>query len=123
MLQINQITNAPKQRHTLILSDGTSAVMQIEYKPQQVGWFIIELSYLAKGAAAPFVLTNVRIVTGANVLRQFKNLIPFGLAVFVEGNHEPTLQTDFSNGRAKMYILTPGEVQYYEDLLSGQATA
>ncbi len=117
MLLINQITTAPKQLHTLNLPDGTSATLALEYKPMQVAWFITQLTY------RDFEVNNLMVVTSANMLRQFKNRIPFGLAVFVDGNHEPTLPTDFSSGRARMTVLTEEEVDYYEEFLSGQATA
>jgi len=114
MLQINNITQDAKQKHTLVLSDGTSAVLELEYKPQQLSWFITSLAYKT------FLLQGFRISTSPNCLRQYRNVIPFGLGCFVQDNEELTLQTDFSSGRASLVILTSDEVAYYEDVLSGK---
>lgn len=113
MLTVQQITDAPKQKQTIILPDGSQFVLRIEYIPMQVGWFIREITHL------DFRVTNVRIVTSPNLLHQFRNQIPFGLAIFTDGNQEPVLPGDFLSGRSKMYVLSSAEVDQYEAILSG----
>lgn len=113
MQQITQLTDDAKQKATVILDDGSSITINIEYKPLQLGWFITELSYKT------FDLQGFRIVTSPNLLRQFKNLIPFGLACFVQQNDEATQQQDFLSGRATLFVLSAQEVVDYEAILSG----
>lgn len=117
MLRINELTDEFKQKHTLVLPDGTSFTMIIEYKPLQTGWFITSLTY------GEFQIYNLRVVTSPNMLHQYRNQIPFGLACFVQEDQEPMLQQDFSSSRAKAYVLTEEEVDLYEDFLSGQAAS
>lgn len=109
---IQQITTAPLQQQTLILPDGTSFTMTLYFIPMQQGWFITELVYGA------FILRGLRVTVSPNMLNQFRNQIPFGLACFSVGNREPSLQQDFSSGNATLYVLTAAEVTEYARLLS-----
>jgi len=112
MYLINGITDAPKQRQTLILPNTKSCTLYLEYKPLQLGWFM-SLKYF------DFEVNNLRVVTSGNILNQFKNLIPFGVACFVDELQEPLLKTDFLLARAKLYILDSDEVELFEAFLSG----
>jgi len=115
MFKIQNITTAAKQKQVLILPDGTSISFSIEYIPLQIGWFIREISY------NDFVLNGVRISNSPNLLYQYRNQIPFGLACFSTiAEREPTLQEDFFSDASKLYILTEAEVADYARYLSGQ---
>jgi hypothetical protein len=111
MLQIQQITDAPLQNQTLILPDGTSLSLSLYFRPMQFGWFITQLIY------NDFVLRELRITNNPNMLYQFKNQIPFGLACFSLQNREPTQQNDFVSGASTLYVLTSEEVAQYAELL------
>lgn len=114
MFIVQQVTSDPLQRRTLILLDGTSLQMTMYFVPLQLGWFITSLVY------GTFTLTGLRITVNPNMLRQFKNQIPFGLACY--GNkvtREPTQQQDFSSKAFSLYILSAAEVLAYEEFLAG----
>lgn len=113
MYTIQQITTDPLQTQSLVLPDGTSIQFTIVYKPLQYSWFIQDLVY------GDFEIQGARICVSPNMLYQYKNQIPFGLACFSANNREPTLQDDFSSGNAQLYILTPEEVAEYASFLSG----
>lgn len=112
MLLIQQLTGDPLQQQTLILPDGTSLSLTIYFVPLQIGWFITNLTY------QNFVLNGVRITNSPNMLIQFQNQIPFGLACFSASNREPTQQEDFASGASTLYILTAAEVKQYQELLN-----
>lgn len=114
MLQIDNISDSPRQKQSLVLADGTQIELAIYFVPMQYGWFITRLVY------KDFVLNGVRIVNSPNMLHQFRNQIPFGLACFSANNREPSLLQDFSSGASKLYILTEAEVAQYTEYLSGQ---
>lgn len=113
MLRINRVSNAALQQQTLILDDGTSFSITMYYRPIQQGWFINELVY------GDFILRGVRIVNSPNMLNQWRNKLPFGLACFTQGNREPSLQQDFSSEAAKLYVLTQAEVAEFAEYLTG----
>lgn len=114
MILINQVTADSLQQQTLILPDGTSFSLTINFVPMQLGWFITNLSYPANN----FILQGVRIVNSPNMLNQFQNQIPFGLACFTNQNREPSQQQDFSSGASQLFILTADEVTQYQELLN-----
>lgn len=112
MLLIQQITTNPLQSQNLVLDDGTIVQLTLYFRPIQQGWFV---NQLARGT---FVLNGLRVTNSPNMLRQWKNLIPFGLGCFSAANREPSLQQDFSSGASKLYILTQAEVLQYEAFLA-----
>ncbi len=109
-----KITDDPVQSQTIILDDGTAIVLEYKFVPMQFGWFITSLTYSPNG----FVLNGLRITNNPNMLRQFKNNLPFGLACFSSSDREPSQQQDFSSKASNLYILTAEEVQQYEEFLT-----
>lgn len=114
MLRVTSITNDPYQKQTLFLPNGQSVVLFLYFRPMQFGWFIPELRY------QDFVIKGLRITNSPNMLFQFMNQIPFGLACYSKENREPTLQDDFSSGNSVLYILTEDECQAYLEFVRGQ---
>jgi len=114
MLLIKEITEDSKQKRTLLLPDGTTIVFTMKFSPLQFGWVIEKLVY------DDFEINNVRIVNSVNILHQFKNILPFGLACITEDNREPTQREDFSEGASKLYILTAEEVELYSENLKSE---
>jgi hypothetical protein len=113
MQLIQNITSQPLQEQTLILTTGSPLLLQLYYRPVQQGWFINTLTYLT------FTLNGMRVTNQLNMLRQWKNILPFGLACISASNREPSLIADFSSGASNLYILSAAEVQEYEALLNG----
>lgn len=115
MFQIQNITSDPKQRQNLVLPDGTAISVTMAFVPMQLGWFFTEISYLN------FTLNGIRICNSPDLLYQYRNEIPFGIACFSATTaREPTLIDDFRTGSSKLYILTEAEVDLYTEFLSGQ---
>lgn len=112
MFLIQQVTNNPNQKQTLVLQDGTSLTMTIQFVPMQYGWFITELTYQT------FTLRGLRVTNSPNMLHQFRNQLPFGLACFSSANREPSQQDDFSSGASTLYLLSAAEVQQYTEFLA-----
>lgn len=114
MYKIDQISSNAIQTQKITLPDATTFDITIRFVPLQFGWFIDSLAY------GDFTLEGYRIVTSPNILNQFINRLPFGLACFTSNNQEPTQQEDFSSGYANLYILTAAEVIEWQDILRGQ---
>lgn len=102
---ITQITNNPLQTFNLILPNGNPCSLTIYYIERQIGWFITNLTY------QDFTLKGIRICNNPNLLYQWKNVIPFGLACYTDQNREPTQVLDFLTGASKLYILDAAEVE------------
>jgi hypothetical protein len=113
MYLIKQITVQPRQKQRLIIYDGSFFDITLYFMAMQKGWFIEELVY------KDFILNGLRIVNSPNMLRQFKNKLPFGLACFSGQNREPMCIEDFDSENSKLYVMDDTEVLYYENYLAG----
>jgi len=113
MFKIQNITSYPYQSKSLVLPDGTRIEMDIQFIPLRKCWFIKRLAY------QDFLMYSFKLVNGVNLLRQFKNQLPFGLACYAPDGRDPQFAEDFSEGSHAIYVLTQAEVQQYEDKLSG----
>jgi len=111
MLLIQRVTSNPYQKQTLVLDDGSTVTLTLYFRPMQQGWFITRLEW------GSFVLTELRITNSPNMLRQWRNKLPFGLGCFSTENREPSLQEDFSTQASKLYILTEAECAEYNEFL------
>ncbi len=111
MLLIQQVTSNPLQAQNLTLPNGSSLSLVLYFRPIQQGWFINNLTY------GSFIINGMRITNSPNMLNQYRNQIPFGLACFSAFNREPSQQQDFSSGASKLYILTQAEVTAYAEFL------
>lgn len=111
MKVIRHITDSPKQELSVLLDDGTFFTMEVYYIPLQQGWFINKLTY------EDFTVYGIRICNSPNLLHQFRNLIPFGLACFSEDKREPLLQIDFVEQNCELFVLTADEVDAYQEIV------
>ena len=112
MYLIQNITSDSKQTKNLILEDGSILTFTIYFVPMQYGWFITNLTY------GDFVLNGLRVCNNPNMLFQWKNVLPFGMACFSRSNREPSQQQDFVSGNSNLYILTSAEVEEYSEFLA-----
>ena len=107
MTIIAGLTSQPKQQMTLQIADGSNASFYLEYVPQQLGWFF----NLVWGAT---VINGGRLTTFPNILRQWQNVLPFGIAVMAAASVEPLNQTDLSDGTVVLLLLTADDVALVE---------
>ncbi len=111
MQQVTAITDDPNQTLGIILPDGSTVSMTLNYIPAQQGWFY-SLSY------GSFEANLMRIVVSPNMIRRFRNIIPFGLAVTTIDGYEVINQSDWVSGRAQMYALFGTDIQAVETLIT-----
>lgn len=113
-MNLISITDLPLQTQTIILPDGNSFFMEIYFRSMQQGWFINSITY-----GSNFTLNGLRICNNPNMLYQWRNLLPFGLACFSIANREPSQLQDFSSGASNIYLLTQAEVTAYTAYING----
>lgn len=107
MQQITSITNSPNQRMTLVLENNETIDFRLYYLPRMQSWFY-DLTY------NELAVNCSRVMLTPNSMRQFKKIIPFGIAFSAEGDVQPFDINDFSSGRVSMYILNSDEVKQVE---------
>lgn len=111
---VTGISNQPAQVFNLTPSDGSTATITLAYRPQQKGWFF-DLTW--NGTNPATTINGFRLSTFPNVLRQFRNVLSFGLACVTADDQEPMGQDDFSSAYARLYLLTPEDVANVEALV------
>lgn len=111
---LTTITQYPNQQFTLVLQDNETALMRLYYNARMESWFF-DLQY------KELAINGVKVVLHPNILRQFRNIIPFGLGILSESYVEPFEIECFANNRVEIGILTKDEVEeieaevYYND--------
>lgn len=107
MYKFTTLSNEASQEITMLLEDQTRIVFTFEYKPNQLGWFFGfqygDINY-----------QNIRLTTSYNILRAYRNYLPFGLRCDTPDLEEPMGIDDFVNGYASVYLLTKADVQTVE---------
>lgn len=109
MTTVTGISANPKQKFTLALDDGTQVSCSIEYRPQQQSWF-------ADVQWETWVLNGLRLVPSPNLLRQWRNVIPFGFALLTGNQREISSQQAFASGAAELILLNAADVARFEEL-------
>jgi hypothetical protein len=107
MKTLQGFTDQPKQTTTIVLDDGTKATLRLEYRPQQLGWFY-DVTW------EDFAANGLRLVASPNILRTYRELLPFGIAVLTAGAVEPLNQDDLVDGTTTFLLLTAAEVEEVE---------
>ena len=106
MFRINSLANEPKQSIVMFV-DNSRIVFTFNYKPNQLGWFF---GFEYDGQS----YQNIRLTTSYNILRAYRNWLPFGIACQTLDGLEPMDIDDFSSGYANVYLLTKEEVNTVE---------
>ena len=108
MYKLTSLGNEPKQKIIMIINDNIRVPFYFEYKSNQLGWFFGfqygDVNY-----------QNVRLTTSYNILRAYRNWLPFGLRCDTADDEEPMSIDDFVNGYANVYLLTKEDVQTIEN--------
>lgn len=110
MTTVQGLNDSGNQVVSIPLADGTRVSLTLYFRPQQSAWFF-DVVYNA------FTCLGRRMVCSPNLLRQFRNIVPFGLAVFTVGNVEPNTQTAFVDGTASLVLLDSTDVSSVETTL------
>lgn len=107
MYQLTQLDSQPRQQIEMILDNQDRVVLTFEYKANQLGWFFGfkygDVNY-----------QNIRLTTTYNLLRAYRNWLPFGLRCDTPDMEEPMNIDDFTTGYATVYLLTKEDIQAIE---------
>ena len=108
MKQITEIGQEASQKLTLIGENGERITLNLSYKPSQQSWYF-GIEYLS------FSLHGMKLVNSPNILRQYANLVPFGISCLLVDKTDPYFIDDFTSGRAVINLLNESEVALVED--------
>lgn len=109
MKYVNKLTSDPFQTAFLTGNAGQRIRMDLRYNPTQKMW-------MADFALGGFVVNGISVVKSPNILRNYRNIIPFGITVTTADGQDPRNLEDFATQYAAMYLLTQDEVEELERL-------
>ena len=111
MKQLTEITSEAKQEYIVQVSTGELFTFRIEYLHRIAAW-VCNIIY------KDITINGIRIAKSPNILSQYVNLLPFGIACNSTYKVDPFDLTNFSEGLHKLYILTASEVVELNTILS-----
>lgn len=105
------LNDQPKQSVSLLLADGSTVLLELEYIANQQGWF-----YSVTHAAIGFAALGRRVVSSPNMLSALRRFAPFGLNCLISDSGEAWLQSDFSSARVKLYLIEKDELDIVNEI-------
>lgn len=119
MLYINKITADPQQQINLTGVPGLSIAMTLRFMPRIQKW-------IAGFVAGTESIQGIAVTTSPNILRQFRNTIPFGIACLTASGLDPFALNDFFDQNSNLYLLDAADVEtieqgYFPSSVSGLA--
>jgi hypothetical protein len=115
MKQLDNLSDAAYQTIRNVLDDGSIVTFNFAYRPATQRW-TVDVAWGTR------TFHNLNLVVGPNILRTWRRLIPFGLAVTSLDGVDPFNIEDFSSGRVTVYVLNQDDVAYVEDTVVAGAS-
>ena len=107
MKYLNKITDQALQKVFIPNIEGKTATLQFRFLPTQNKW-IMDVLYDGRE------INGIAVLCSANILRNYRNLIPFGFLCKTPDGLDPFFIDDFSSQRARLYLLSADEVAQIE---------
>lgn len=107
MKQLDRLTDLPKQQYIVPLDDGSLVTVYLEYMPRQQLWKL-------NVSSGDFTANGITMTSFPNILRQFKNIITFGILVISNDGIDPRYIDDFTTGRVRIFMLSQADVELIE---------
>ena len=115
MTRIDNLTNASDQTATLILPDNTAVTLRLRYRPRTQRW-VADVGY----ATSNFQVNGLTLTCFPNVMRSWRDILPFGLAFITADLTDPFDLNDFASSRVAAYLLDAADVAAVEDVVIGR---
>jgi len=98
MILINNVSSDSHQRTTVLLADRTSVVIDLDFHPTTQRWVMAV-------SRDTFSLKSIPLCVHPNLLRSYRQVIPFGICCIAEDDVDPFDIDDLNNGRVQLYVL------------------
>lgn len=107
MILIDNITDDASQIMTLTGIPGVQIVFTLRFMPRIQQWVM----GVNDGTNS---IQGISVLTGLNILRQWKNILPYGIACVRSDGLDPYQINDFSSGISNLYLLNAADVANIE---------
>ncbi len=109
---LNKIASSGSQQLFLTGNPGQRITMNLRYLPSQKLWSM-DVQYL------DFILQGILVMASPNMLQNYKNIIPFGIACSTVNGLDPYYIDDFTAQRASLFLLSAADVSAIEEAYFG----
>ncbi|MDE2019607.1 MAG: hypothetical protein KGJ13_04650 [Patescibacteria group bacterium] len=110
MTIINNLTDDASQVVSVGMPDGSIGQLALYFRATPQRWFFdFTHSSFPNGA-----IMGMGLCVHPNILRNFMNVIPFGMACITGTGLDPVSADDFVNGNATLYLLSQSDVAAVE---------
>lgn len=103
MRQLDKLTSDPSQRYTVVTDTGVTFTLSLKYMPRLSAW-AFSIIY------GDTTIKDMQLMASPNLLRQWINIFPFGLAITSADTLDPLYVDDFTTGRINLYVLSESDV-------------
>ncbi len=112
MLRVDNLSTESSQTSRIVLPSGEDLNLLLQYQPAIQRWLLS----LSSGA---FAVQGLNMCLSPNILRQWRNVLDFGLAIVAADGVDPIYIRDFDGtpSRVNLFVLTGDEVQQAEDTI------
>jgi hypothetical protein len=114
MVTIDNLTDSADQNTQVVLADGSILALEFVFRPTTQRWTV--------NVSHPLLTVNgISLCVHPNILRSWRNLVPFGLGCSSSDGVDPFDVEDFADGRVTMYVLDQADVSGVEQVTFGGA--
>lgn len=107
MNSIDNLTSDANQITRVVLDDGSTVIIQLVFNAAVQRW-TMNLIY------GDFQVNGLGICIHPNFMREWRNILPFGLGCTTIDGADPVFVDDFSSDRATLHVLTEADVADFE---------
>ncbi len=116
MQKITNLADEADQITNIVLGDGSVVSFEFIYRPTIERW---SFSFLHPNLEVDGMI----LCAGPNILRDYRNIIPFGLGCYTTDGADPFYIEDFTSGRVTLFVLDVSEVYFFETSVYGAGAA
>lgn len=107
MNSIDNLTSDANQITKVVLDDGSTVIINLVFQAAVQRWTMDVLRQ-------DFQANGIGVCIHPNFMREWRNIIPFGIGCTTIDGADPVFVDDFSSGRATLHILTEADVEFME---------
>ncbi len=104
---IDTLSDDGTQLVRVLLDDGSTVQLTLVYRAATQRWSVDVLW-------GSFAANGLGVEVSPNFMRQWRDLVPFGLACLSTDGGDPVYVDDFTTGRCQLYVLDSDDVAAVE---------
>jgi len=121
MVKIDNLGSDASQLTSIILDDGSVLTVTLIFRAAILRW-CMDIAWPGPAAApfaSPFQIFGINLCVSPNILRPWRDVLPFGIGCTAKDGVDPVDVTDFDQDRVQLYVLNESDVSEVERAIYG----